>query len=501
MQLNQYIWTNYKKSEGGQRTIRAFHEGSAQDIIDLFIPSDNQIPSFGLALEFDTVVDDVEDLQDFCIKPVLPETITSEEAKDLSERIIEEGVTLKDDSGTYNISKLDELTYRIPSLSTWLYFGYPAFFKPYLFGHNFHLLTRIANTFDFELPPVPLKRYRAERLRYYFDLCRTFAELETHHGLSSAEMCAFLYDFAPRYVEAFGNLTTTLPQPTQVWMIGANKAGGDFDFLDNATPDSTHFWQGNEETKRGDILVMYCLSPRSYIHSVWRAMTDGVSDPLSHFYGSVYIGQGQRVSPITYHELKADSYFKTHPLARKNFQGLNDRPLTAEDYQRLKHLIFEKDRAADVLPKLYGYEIERNTSVRSERDVELQLIEPLLKRLGYTVQDWTRQLAVRMGRGERNYPDYAFLTSKAKDFEQAGMLIESKLAIVNNRGLEEAFRQVWSYGQRLSAHTLVIADKDSIWIYKREHNSFDRTIYIKFYWKQLEQVTEFQQLKRLIGKF
>ncbi|WP_288428875.1 hypothetical protein [uncultured Spirosoma sp.] len=501
MVLNAYIWKNYKDSKEGQRTIQVFKEGSAQDIISLFNANDDQAPAFILAFRSDEVIEDIADLHDFCVKPQLPQSLTPEKAQKLSKQIIEEGFTLRDDNGTYEISKPDELIYRIPSLSTWLYFKYPTFFKPYFFSRNFHLLTRIANAFDFDLPKAPLKRYWADRLRYYFDLCKVFAEFEIQYHLSSAEMCAFLYDFAPRYVEASGSLAMMLPQPTQVWMIGANKAGGDFDFLDEAKPESTHFWQGNEETKRGDILVMYCLSPRSYIHSVWRAMTDGISDPLSHFYGSVYIGQGQQVKTVTYHELKADSYFKKHPLARKNFQGLNDRPLTAADYQQILKLIRKKGGAVDALPQLYGYEIQRNMNVRSERDVELQLIEPLLEQLGYTTQDWVRQLSVRMGRGERNYPDYAFLTSKDQDFEQAWMLIESKWAISNNRELEEAFRQVWSYGQRLGARTLVIADKDSIWVYERQGNVFDRTIYRKFYWSQLKQSVDFNQLKKLVGKF
>ena len=80
------------------------------------------------------------------------------------------------------------------------------------------------------------------------------------------------------------------------------------------------------------------------------------------------------------------------------------------------------------------------------------------------------------------------------------MLIESKFWIKDNRALEEAFKQVWSYGQRLSAKRLVIADKDAVWVYIKKQDAFDRTDYTKLYWKELEQPDNFNRLKKLIGK-
>lgn len=135
-----------------------------------------------------------------------------------------------------------------------------------------------------------------------------------------------------------------------------------------------------------------------------------------------------------------------------------------------------------------------------ERDVELELIEPFLKELGYRETDWIRQLPVRMGRGERNFPDYAFLTNKERNYESAFMLIEAKFWIRNNAELEETFKQVWSYGLRLSSKILVIADKEAIWIYEKNNDSFDRTRYLKKFWKELESPDEFRNLKRILGK-
>ncbi|MDB5264414.1 MAG: hypothetical protein JWQ14_3697 [Adhaeribacter sp.] len=284
-------------------------------------------------------------------------------------------------------------------------------------------------------------------------------------------------------------------------MVGGNKSGGDFEFLDNASDGNTDFWQGSEDTKRGDIIVMYCLAPRSYIHSIWRATTDGIADPFFHWYSNIYIGEGKKVIPITLKELKEDACFSQHPLVRKNLQGVNGYPLTAEAYQRLQQMITNKGGVVvKELPQLYSHTFSTNKSLTNEREVELTLIEPLLQKLGYTTEHWVRQLSLRMGRGERNYPDYAFLINSERGYETASMLIESKFWIKNNKELEETFKQVWSYGQRLTAKILVIADKEAIWIYQRHNESLDRTKYTKKFWKELEQPDDFKMVKKLIGK-
>lgn len=61
------------------------------------------------------------------------------------------------------------------------------------------------------------------------------------------------------------------------------------------------------------------------------------------------------------------------------------------------------------------------------------------------------------------------------------------------------FKQVYSYGLRLSAKMLVIADKNAIWIYEKQNGSFDRTIFVKKYWKELEIPDVFNNIKKLIG--
>ncbi|ATD65241.1 hypothetical protein CGZ65_07925 [Neisseria weixii] len=113
------------------------------------------------------------------------------------------------------------------------------------------------------------------------------------------------------------------------------------------------------------------------------------------------------------------------------------------------------------LPQLFAPSYQKNLELKNERDVEVELIEPLLKDIGKN-KVWTRQLTVKMGRGERVFPDYALLNERQKSYEQASILLEAKYHIQSNQELEAAFRQVWSYGLRLSARLLIIADKNSL---------------------------------------
>ena len=368
-----------------------------------------------------------------------------------------------------------------------------------MFISRFQLLTNIADTFDIELPVVPLKRYKKERVKYYWQLCKVFNAFQIENELTHYEFCAFLYDFAPKYLSQSETTVIELPQPSQVWLVGGDKYGVDFEFLDNPNPGVTSHWQGNEDTKRGDIVIMYCLAPRSCIHSIWRATADGIADPFFHFYSNIYIGEGQKVEPIHLKELKSDSYFSTHPLVRKNLQGVNGYQFNSADYDTLLKLLKSKGDK-NHLPQLFSYSFTPNKLLLNERDVELMLIEPLILRLGFSSTDWVRQLSLRMGRGERNYPDYAFISKTEKGFEAAKMLIEAKFWIKTNRELEETFKQTWSYALRLEATTLIIADKDAVWIYKKENGAFVRTNYVKKYWKELEQPDEFNKVFKLIGK-
>ncbi len=492
MKLNKFLWNNYKETEQGKKAIELFANGTTIDILSNYF-----IGNIGKG-----ATDFIDNLKEFSTSPKLPNKLNKESAESLYNEIIKNGFSIKIENDIIKEFKPEKINFLhiIPTISTWLFYKFPDFFKPYFYRSKFQLLTQIADTFGIELPEVPLKRYKEKRLKYYWELCQVFQKFQTENEMTAFEFCAFLYDFAPCYIKQNQTIETELPQATQVWLVGGDQGGQDFEFLDNYKAGNTSFWQGNVDTKRGDIIIMYCLAPRSCIHSIWRATKDGIADPFFHYYSSIYISEGIKVSPITINELKSDEYFSNHPLVRKNLQGVSGYSFTSEDYNRILHLVEKKGTKINSLPKLYSPIFNSNDNLEIERDVEIQLIEPLLKELGYTEQHWERQLTVRMGRGERNFPDYAFLTNKEKNYEIANMLIEAKFWIKNNKELEETFKQVYSYGLRLSAKILVIADKFAIWIYEKQNDSFDRTKYIKKFWKELEQTDEFNNIKKLIGR-
>lgn len=485
--LNPFIWKNYIESEQGKKVIELFdnyHDDICNQYIKEYWLKTEDIGNIVAHLYFNSDYDEPE-IQDF------------QSAQDIFQRICETGIVLFDDNDEpYDYIEPDFTWYidHIVPISYWLYLLHPHYFKPYFFIHNADMLMKIADGFNIELPATPKKSDKKARFEYYWEMCQIFHKFEQENHLTPAEMCAFLYDFCFQYFEN-QEQNLPLPQATQVWFVGGNKV--DFDFLDNFQADDTHFWQSNLDTKRGDIIVMYCLAPRSYIHSIWRAQTNGIASPFFHWYSSIHIQSGQKITPISLNQLKTDPYFSQNKLVKKNFQGVNGYPVSSEDYHQLLKLIQNNGDDLHLLPQIYAPNYAKNIDLKNEKDVELQLIEPFLMDLN-SESIWTRQLTVKMGRSEKVFPDYALLSNSTKGYEQACILLEAKFDIRNNQELEQAFRQVWSYGLRLQANLLIIADKNAIWLYEKNQQGFDRNRYHKFFWKELENPDQFNQIKKLI---
>ncbi len=487
MKLNQFIWNNYKESKEGQDIIKLFEEGSFEDVIYKFIDEKNK------CLE-----DDLE------LASVLYEFHSVPKDLDLNlfyEYIIDNGLKGWDEDKNeefelYLKGDYMQIFNSIEPLSLFLYSQNWDNYIPYFFQLNFSKLQKVADAFEIDLPLVPLRKNKLERVLYYLEFCKIFNAFKTENNLTSSELCAFLYDFAPKY---FGNDNfEVLPEPTNIWLCGGAKS--DYPYLIKANSDTTYFWQGNEDTKKGDIIIMYCLAPQSGIEFICRAVNDGVRDPFFHYYGSITLGNIQKIPSIHISQLKTDEHLKNLPIVKKNLQGVNGTQINNEDYQRILALLKEKGQDISILPKLASIHFTANVDCKVERDVELQIVEPFLVSLKYSENDWIRQLPVRMGRGERNYPDYVFFPETKKGYEKGKMLLETKFIIKNNRDLEETFQQAHSYALRLEASKIVICDKDFIWIYLKTLGSFDRTKYLKFNWQEVNNPDVFNKIKKLIER-
>ena len=73
-------------------------------------------------------------------------------------------------------------------------------YVPYLFYHNFSKPKKIAALSQVEMPPLPTKEQERERVLYYLDFCNVWNTFRKNNNLSMAELCTFLYNFAPQYI-------------------------------------------------------------------------------------------------------------------------------------------------------------------------------------------------------------------------------------------------------------------------------------------------------------
>ena len=107
---------------------------------------------------------------------------------------------------------------------------------------------------------------------YYYEIRVVLNEFQKGYALTDGELCACLYDYGARVLlDAKEPVESELPEPINVWLTGAS-GKGDFEFLDS----KTSIWACNERTRRGYIVIVYCTSPRSYLHSIWRAVIKGL---------------------------------------------------------------------------------------------------------------------------------------------------------------------------------------------------------------------------------
>lgn len=130
---------------------------------------------------------------------------------------------------------------------------------------------------------------------------------------------------------------------------------------------------------------------------------------------------------------------------------------------------------------------------------ETNLIEPLLAQLGFIERrDWQRQVVVRMGRGEKVYPDYVLGLIDVPDQESAQIIIESKYRIATRKDLLEAFRQGRSYALRLQARRLVLAALEGVWLFD-DKPSFTLDNVCHWSWQMLANDDARRQLRQLLS--
>lgn len=443
--MNKQIWNLYKNSEKGQKAIELFtlkDEGNEIDWAEKIFRKYNEY--FGGEETVDYCVDNyINILRNIFADKLEPSD--GENRVDYFERLIdnievinvkndENGNLFKDDSSyDYIISLKKEyknLGAILSELSLSLFYLHPGDFFPILFREQFDIFMKTLDVLEIPIPELPAKSDKRGRLLLYSALNENILDFAEENDLSIEETCACIYDFALMLLDE-NKTQTEMPEPTNVWLTGGSK--GDYkSFLENPVKGTKSVWTCNENTKKGDIIIMYVLSPYSCIQSIWRADIDGVYTPFNYYNSRIRATDGIVIPHITLGELKADPYFSMLPITRKNFQGVNGVQLSANDYKALQQILENKGFDTSILPQLYNPDFEFTEILKNEKDVEEKLLIPLLEKLGYSEKDWTRQLSQKAGRKEKAIPDFVFLSKGEIYFQNAPMIVEAKFDISSN---------------------------------------------------------------------
>jgi hypothetical protein len=515
MEFNGFLWNLYRESEEGRLAIR-------RDITEHMTSELKNSPTFIHSLYFyevsngEVVENGINEIEDVDLRKLIEEyaaqhNIASlDDAEKLFAEIADEGLSWQFDDESKSFEAIfgggkddqegySEIIESIESLSAGLHDAHPEFFIPYLFQRRFDEFEKICHAFDIPLPQIPGKLQKRERALYYLAINRTCYKFRNDHALSPQELSAFLYDFSPK------NLTLRqaceLPAPSHIWfVIGGVRWRGDLDFLDEVDENTITHWHGNLETRRGDIILMWCASPRSYLHSIWRAIDNGFNDPFFYFGTIMRVGNPVKITPIPFSE------FSKHPLlgkkstVRARFQGASGSTFTVEEYAAICDLLHDKGFDCSTLPLPPTINEFFVKGLENERDVELKLLEPLLSNLGFSEKDWLRQLSVRMGRGERNYPDYVLGGDPRPGEESAIAVIECKFDINTKKDLKETFVQAKSYALRLQASILALAARRGLWIFRQNNDGFSIDYFTFKTWNELSHPDVLHEVSLVLGK-
>lgn len=213
---------------------------------------------------------------------------------------------------------------------------------------------------------------------------------------------------------------------------------------------------------------------------------------------ALYAGQNQACDA---RRTQTTSFAFTEGAVKASFQGPSSKtPFTVEEYEAVLEIMKSKGQNLSILPRIPSSNCVPSVDLLNERDVEVRLIEPFLKRLGYKESDWKRQMPVRMGRGERNYPDYAFGAKTKRGEESAKMILESKYQLSAEREFADAFYQTKSYALRLQSKIMAMGAREGIWVFPPHNGQFEIKKFVHRGWGELNHADAFHDVLCLIGK-
>ena len=507
MKFNNFIWETYKNSDNGKKLFSIF-----SNLEEIYTSKTNEITNILNHFAIEKYTD--EQINEHCsifiiglIKDIKKSYNTDIRNEDDAFELFNNlwySIYMKEEKKFIKVvdeKEYEEYNYcfdvdEIGYLSEALFIINKDYYFPYYFIRQFYLLQNIFNEFGIFLPPIPPKKDREKRFFYYWELCKSIKNFREQFNMSNIEFSVFIYGFAINVIKRY-EISNNLPEPQKVYIVGGGiNNNGDFDYLDNVDQNSFSLWNGNPETQPGDIVLMYCLTPRSSIHSIWQAITPGFVDPFFYFYRCIYIGKPIKITTISLQEIKKDKILSELPLVKGNMQGINGRQIGVKYYNRILEILKQKNDNIDNLPKIKEIEIEE-VKIKNEHDVELKLLEPLLEKLGYSKKDWQRQVKVKIGRTERIIPDYVIFPELIKGNEKGYWIWEAKYSIPSHKQLKEDANQAKSYALRFQSKGFSLVSKEGIWI-SDKNLDINNLKYLT--WIQLESNDYFNELFDTLGK-
>lgn len=500
--LNEYVWKTYLQS-GGNAVVEMFRRNLEEELTQEFVEKIREFHSVYL-LDERELNDESEQLCDLIkIMQENPDE-QSDDNFDATSMDVATQYNSPEEILAYDYKEIfcskGENTdkeafkifiYGIAYYSTSLSIEYPDYFVPYFYTLSFNVLIQIATEFGIDLPAIPAKKDYRGRFFYYGEICKALKDFQHKYNLDNYELCAFLYDFAPKYVGGAKSYIIDedkLPKAKSAFFIG----GAKYAILLSDDPKAISIWQCNPETRAGDMIVMYQRTPVSAIRSVWRSRSIGFNDPFFWYYRCTYIGNPVQIKEISLDTLRKDTVLSVMPIVRKNMQGVNGVELKPSEFNRIL------DLASASNPRL-EYEMPDNDSqFTKEKDVERLLVKPLLQRLDYAETDYVQQLYIEIGNHNHALiPDFVLLPRKLQGRQTAFAVLEAKLSIANKKQLDETIIQARSYAKLLGAKYQMIASKEKVWLYSAK-DDFVENIFVAT-WNNLRDADTFSQLYKIVG--
>lgn len=355
-------------------------------------------------------------------------------------------------------------------ISSYLYTINP-FYKPIFYSDHFDWIQRNCENLEIPVPELPRTNDYRKYTMYYLELCKAFADYQEENGLSDAEFLAYLYFFGDQLVDEGAPIE--LPRPTNVWLTGANP----FDWNQLEKNEINHStWACNEMTQRGDIVIVYAVTPHSCFHSIWRAASGGCFNPFSYYHCRTTVIDCHPIPRITHKEFMNDPVLSDFTIGHKNLQGVNGFELSSSEYLSFLDYIEKTGFDTSTLPKLVNISTWKAPEIvlgnrDEEKQVEDKYIKPLLRDiLGYKDEDFTQQARHKSGRKEKSIPDFVFFQKGDHGLEHCPFIIEAKYDFKSARQRRKDYEQGLCYAQTYHSKLMAIMDRHRVIVYNVDSN-------------------------------